>query len=397
MKKLAIFAAALMLTLGLAQCKKEQPAAQTTEGETVHITVNVGNNGSKADIVNGNQIQFKDGDILYVGYNGAKVGGELTYSTDDNCFSGELTIAQVGDDKPLHFYYLGGSLTPTVSGSQYTVDISNQTSNYPVISYGTTSPINYTGPGAYTTTLLNKCGLVKFSTPGNIGGAVKISGLYTKATIDFANPNPEVVVTPSTEGTITLHSGASNTEKWAILLPQTSISATATVSGYPCSISSIPNIENNAYLNSGVAINLVQTVTWDSYFLGDHHHIDTYGGATSFTENGITVTVSGGAQFDGDNQIYLSSSSDKLNFASSGGRKMTKIEITYGSCNGTPSSSWTKSGSKLTWTGSSTSVDLTCTSSGGGGLGGHGGIGGGIGTSSLTLSSITQIQFTFEN
>ena len=50
MKKSAIFAAAFVLTLGLAQCKKEQPNAQISEGETVHITVNVNNNGSRADI-----------------------------------------------------------------------------------------------------------------------------------------------------------------------------------------------------------------------------------------------------------------------------------------------------------------------------------------------------------
>ena len=75
MKKLAIFAAAFVLTLGLAQCKKEQPNAQITEGETVHITVNVNNNGSRADIQDPStgHYDFKDGDKLYVGYNNAKV------------------------------------------------------------------------------------------------------------------------------------------------------------------------------------------------------------------------------------------------------------------------------------------------------------------------------------
>ena len=43
MKKIAIFVAAFVLTLGLAQCKKEQPATpQNTEGNLVHLTVNVG-------------------------------------------------------------------------------------------------------------------------------------------------------------------------------------------------------------------------------------------------------------------------------------------------------------------------------------------------------------------
>ena len=44
MKKLAVFVAAFVLTLGLAQCKKEQPATpQNTEGNLVHLTVKVGN------------------------------------------------------------------------------------------------------------------------------------------------------------------------------------------------------------------------------------------------------------------------------------------------------------------------------------------------------------------
>ena len=50
MKKLAIFMAAFVLTLGLAQCKKEQPVTpQNTEGNLVHLTVNVGK-GSRADV-----------------------------------------------------------------------------------------------------------------------------------------------------------------------------------------------------------------------------------------------------------------------------------------------------------------------------------------------------------
>ena len=184
MKKLALFAAALVLTFGLAQCKKEQTQ---TEGKTVQITVKVANSGSKANVDPSNgHITFNDGDILYVGYNNAKVDGELTYSTATSSFSGELTIVQAGDDKPLYFYYLGGSLTPDVSGTAYTVDISNQSSNYPVISYGT-STTYYTGSGSYETTLLNQCGLVKFNLATGTAASVSVGGLYTKATIDFAS------------------------------------------------------------------------------------------------------------------------------------------------------------------------------------------------------------------
>ena len=247
MKKLAIFAAAFVLTLGLAQCKKEQPNAQNLEGKTVHLTVNVNNNGSRADIQDpsSGQYDFKDGDKLYVGYNNAKVEGELTYSTTTSSFSGNLTIAQSGSQR-LHFYYLGGSLTPTVSGSKYTVDIRNQTSDYPVISYGT-STINYSeNVGSYTTTLLNKCALVKFTLASGTTDVVAVGGMMTQATIDFANPG---VVTPGAAGEIKLYAGASDTEKWAILLSQSAVdnAPVAIGDGYLGYMVGVPAIEDNDF------------------------------------------------------------------------------------------------------------------------------------------------------
>ena len=300
MKKLAIFAAAFVLTLGLAQCKKEQPNAQITEGETVHITVNVGastgsaTNGSRAGITdpsNSGRYTFNQDDKLYVGYNGACVG-TLDYSASTSKFSGDITISQSGSQR-LHFYYLGGSLTPTVNGSQYTVDISNQSSNYPVISYGISNR-DYDGAGAYTTTLYNKCGLVKFNLAEDTDAEVKVGGLYTKATIDFTDPG---VVTPSDEGDITLHSGASNTERWAILLPQENISATATISGYDCSIASFTDVVDNCY-----------------FYDDDHHAVSiTMTAAPTVPEGAINglFTVASGKQvwFSQGNLQYIGSAS----------------------------------------------------------------------------------------
>ena len=155
MKKLAIFVAALVLALGLAQCKKEQPATpQNTEGNLVHLTVNVGN-GSRANVDPSTGVfSFSDGDKLYVGYNSACVG-TLEYSTSTNKFSGNLNLTQNGD-QPLHFYYLGGGDVTQVDETQYTVAIYEQYENpYPVISYGT-STTNYSeSSNTYSTTLEN--------------------------------------------------------------------------------------------------------------------------------------------------------------------------------------------------------------------------------------------------
>ena len=131
MKKLTILVAALVLALGLAQCKKEQPATpQNTEGNLVHITVNVGN-GSRADVdPSTGAFSFRNGDKLYVGYDSACVG-TLEYNASTNKFSGNLNNLTQNGDQPLHFYYLGGygEYVNQVDETQYTVDIYEQQFN----------------------------------------------------------------------------------------------------------------------------------------------------------------------------------------------------------------------------------------------------------------------------
>ena len=192
MKKLAIFVAALVLALGLAQCKKQETpdTPQNTEGNKVHLSVNVGN-GSRADVdtITG-VVSFRNGDKLYVGYNGACVG-TLDYSpTPDNPnkFSGDLNLTQSGD-QPLHFYYLGRVVTQVGETQQYLVDISVQDDHpYPVISYGT-STTNYSeSNNAYTTTLENQCALVEFTTNRILKELdFNIDGINNQVIIDFAD------------------------------------------------------------------------------------------------------------------------------------------------------------------------------------------------------------------
>ena len=319
MKKLAIFAAAFVLTLGLAQCKKEQPNAQNIEGETVHITVNVGastgsaTNGSRADIQTPStgHYDFKDGDKLYVGYDNAYVG-TLNYSTSANKFSGDIRLTEAATAQKLHFYYLGGGTANQVGETQqYTVDISDQSENYPVISYGT-SNVDYTGTGTYTTTLLNKCALVKFTLASGTTDAVAVGGMMTKATIDFANPG---VVAPSTAGEITLHTGASNTEKWAILLSQSAVdnAPVAIGNGYLGYTVGVPAIEDNDFApnintidNSGTGNVVFLNKLTDNY--------EATGGQvlTGTLANNVKISIADGATvtLDGVNITNLGDNCD---------------------------------------------------------------------------------------
>ena len=143
MKKLTVLAAALVLTLGLAQCKKEQtPTNNATEG--VFITLNVGGGASTSSTADGSRVivdpdghqdpdyatvDFEAGDVIYVGNNGSYCG-YLEYDGQTNQFAGSVNPTSEADY--LHFYFMGnkgGNDEPT------SVCITDQTSKYPVISY----------------------------------------------------------------------------------------------------------------------------------------------------------------------------------------------------------------------------------------------------------------------
>ena len=275
MKKLAVFVAALMLTLGLAQCKKEQPSTTESEPKTIHITVNVG--GSSKHVVDPSlgTVTYENGDVLYVGDGSHYIG---TLICADGAFSGDI-IEPTGENPQLHLYFVGGpereDLTPG-STTSFNVDISNQSSNLPVLSY---TSVPYTGAtGSYSCILENKCALVKFVPATATGETVTIGGVYNTTTINFATPG----ITPTGDpGNITLYP-ESDAAKWAILLPQTGVSATATISGYNCFITSFPDVDINDYHTAGVSITM-----WD----GDLSKLtseSTEAFATAI--NGMTIT-----------------------------------------------------------------------------------------------------------
>lgn len=267
MKKLAVFVAAFVLTLGLAQCKKEQPITpQNTEGNLVHLTVNVGastgsaTNGSRANVdPSTGAFSFSDDDKLYVGYNNACVG-TLDYSATTNKFSGDLSLSQDGE-QPLHFYYLGGEVKRVGETQQYTVDIYEQFFNpYPVISYGT-STTNYSeSSNTYSTTLKNQCALVEFTTNRILKETnFYIQGINNQVAIDFENNT----FTPSRYGNeqISLYP-ETPTSRWAILLPNdepVKVTVDATSGGYNLKEITIPPVHKNDYLHGDNAVSFKLT------------------------------------------------------------------------------------------------------------------------------------------
>ena len=234
MKKFSILVMAIALVLGLAQCKKQEVSEtpEVIEGNMFHISVNV-NEGSKHIVFpETGAYVFENGDKLYVGNNGHYVG---TLEYYDGAFSGDIYNDTASYHDYLHFYFIGGaytgSLVATVTES-FEWSIADQTgSKLPILSYGHSTKKFTTTTAVYSCILENQCGLVKFwawPAPSENNTLVTISGMKTTAVIDFANPG---ITSTDAIGDVKLHkiSGSDPTERWAILLPQSSVQE-ATVS-----------------------------------------------------------------------------------------------------------------------------------------------------------------------
>lgn len=262
MKRLSTIIMALALVLGMSQCKKQEIPTNGNSGEKVYVTLNVNNGESIAvNVDNGGRhavapnlgvMQFRNGDVLYVGHDGKYIG-QLTYN--NGAFGGPLNAPTSNDF--LHFYFLGGK-TPTTAPTagtttSFNISIDNQTSNLPVLCYGHSSQ-PYTGSGVnYTAVLEYKCALVRFNLNKPTDYKCTLSNMPTEATISFATTagaDFTPIAKTSTTGTIDLYREEGNTGvRWAILLPGTNLSADGNVSGAPSG-----TLNANQFINSGITL-----------------------------------------------------------------------------------------------------------------------------------------------
>lgn len=295
MKRLSTIIMALVLALGLTQCKKEQPAANELQGETYTINLSVkGNNNAKVDVntVTG-AVDYATGDQIHVA-SGGKYVGTLTYN--GTIFTGNIANAVEGE--PLQFYFLG-NVTPAeelTSGitESCSVVISDQTQHLPVIS-GAPSNENFYGEVSdYTAELLNKCALVKFNVTTVSEAATCLTGFNNKVTIDFG----ENTFSNSQEGNGVITLPAGNGEKWAILLPQAAMTggnAYAAGDEYAGTFGAVPAIYTNGMFTVGVPVEV--TTSTHNYLVdlstltGDYQAIngDTLTGTLAGNKYDITV------------------------------------------------------------------------------------------------------------
>lgn len=273
MRKYSFILMTFALLLGMAQCKKEPATPNGDNNGGVRITLKVDDgpstpstgSGTESGADNGEKLNvypatgaviFTQGDKIYVGNNGQYVG---TLTFDNGLFQGTID-GDLSTDDYLHFYFVGNKpTTPSTlaaSTTTYTVDISDQSTGLPAISYAPSTAKYSPSTTAYTAKLLNKSALVKFVPSMATTQPITVSGLNNEVQIDFAN---HTLAPTGNTGGITLYS-ESESEKWAVLLEQASLSdLTVSVDGYNATIegTTLPSaITNNMYYNTGIGVSM---------------------------------------------------------------------------------------------------------------------------------------------
>ncbi len=323
LKKGTAMLAALAMMLGFTQCRKNLETIATAPASGVYITLDV-DGGSKVDVdPNGAAtyatVKFEAGDTIYVGNNG-KYCGYLTHNGTK--FAGEITPTSGDDADYLHFYFMGnkgGESEPT------SVSITDQKDKYPVISYGRSTSLYQKNATSYTATLHNYCSIMKFPIADDgTDKQVTLKGMNNKVTVNFAANNGAVSANPYTYaqdgfGEIMLHS-ESNTEKWAIVLPQPAGKARLYADGYKTVTVEVPEIEANKYYKDNInAITLEPGTADDLFSVGANTKVRFSPGNLQATGT-TSSTPSGGWtwSFAPDQWSYIGKSTANTNIKGNG-------------------------------------------------------------------------------
>lgn len=260
-KKAGLMVMAFAIVMGMTQCKKNLPTVNSDsayDGPTTHITLSLlsrSDGGSKAEVLPNDgddvaPVRFLIGDKIIVGYNGKWVGTLVCTSLSDihdqnnfqlGVFTGDIDAdAPATGTKPLYFYFLGNKepvKDATGQRDKLTVNLSDQTSELPVISYAASKEYFSQDITNYTVEynwLMNQCALVKFefeniydmsaNTYDNNADAIyqttkniTIYGMENQLTVEMCTEN--FTWSQAGDGAIKLFSRATdaNTKRYAIV------------------------------------------------------------------------------------------------------------------------------------------------------------------------------------
>ena len=304
MRKYNFILMAFALLLGMAQCKKEPatPNGDNNGGVRITLKVDDDDNGEKLNVYPATgAVIFTQGDEIYVGNNGKYVG---TLTFENGLFQGTVS-GDLSTDDYLHFYFVGNKPTSpstlAAGTTTYTVDISDQSTGLPAISYAPSTAKYSPSTTAYTAKLLNKSALVKFVPSMATTQPITVSGLNNEVQIDFANHT----LTPTgNTGGITLFS-AGDAEKWAVLLEQASLSGlTVSGSGFEATIdgTTLPEgITNNMYYNTGIGISM--TTIYQTYEANSSNWLSVLGSFNAEPTPNPILVLTGDITINGEGSV----------------------------------------------------------------------------------------------
>ena len=293
MRRMTYIVTALALVLGFSQCKKEQtPANNTTKGVRITLDVDGGastgpaTGGSRAE-VDPPHVNFEEGDQILVASNGAYVG---TLIHNGSQFVGEITDPE--EDEPLYFYFLGNKQgTLEANATSCTVNISDQTTELPVISMGKSTEDYDESVTSYSSRLYNKCSLMKFDVTTPSTAAICITGMNNTVTVDFTDPTDNgFTYGKDGDGVIKMPAKDENTETWAIVLPQDALEEGAEGSVYT---------DDNAYNGTRPAMDAIEM----NKYLADGFDLTVTTAAVTVPDGAISGKFTINAN---DDQVYFS-------------------------------------------------------------------------------------------
>ena len=276
MRKFSIIIMALALVVGMAQCKKNEPA-----NESVKITLKLTGSNSKVNITPNDAegyatVDFTSGDFIYVGCNGKYVG-TLTFqgtpatpvppTPNSSVFTG--TISGATEGQPLYFFFTGNKNAnePLTIGTteSCTIDMSDQSTNPIVVSCGISKQNYASSTTAYTCDLLrNQCAFVKFTMDQATNAAVTIAGVKNQVTVNFSGSISEGTVNTAINGITTYAAGssASNVRYAVIPLGQGAVvDGAISATGYTGTYNLPAGLQANDYNTDGTMALTAQSVT----------------------------------------------------------------------------------------------------------------------------------------
>ena len=275
---------AIVLVMGMSQCKKNEQTASNDEKVTINLRLNNGN-GAKLhfldEVDNTVPVRYDEGDIVYVACNGVCLGtlqctfaNDLTYAD----FSGQIVEPEL--NAQMIFINMGG-VQQTVTDNTVNFSFADQSVKPAVLSVS--EPVTYTGPeNTYRAFLHNKSVLVKFALSETTDADLTIKNVLNTATVSF-----DGTVTPgSTTGNIITYNpdnGTSQVRYAVVPVGQTAIT-NGSISGdeYSGTFSFSGEATANAYLKGTMTLTQVH----DYFTVGNKKIRFAKGNLQATTTNG---------------------------------------------------------------------------------------------------------------